>query len=122
MRHSVTVCPGDIGIAALFVVVAALTVLLRMPQQPGRPLWVEVRHPNGVQRLVLAGPPRTIQAAGCVVSVAGGRVRVMSSDCPHQCCVHTGWKSRAGDIIVCVPNRVVVTIVGDESPYDALAY
>jgi len=122
MRHSVTVRPGDIALAALFVVVAALTVLLRMPQQPGRPLWVEVRHPGGMQRLALAGSPRTIQAAGCVVSVAGGRVCVMESNCPNQCCVHAGWKSRAGDIIICVPNRVVVTVVGDGNPYDALAY
>ena len=47
-----------------------------------------------------------------VVEVAGGAVRVRESDCPDQICVLTGWISAPGDMIVCVPYRVVIQVVG----------
>jgi len=47
-----------------------------------------------------------------VLEVSQQRVRVVRSDCPNQICVRTGWRSKAGDIIVCVPNRAVIRISG----------
>jgi len=47
-----------------------------------------------------------------VVEVSGGAVRVRESDCPDQVCVLTGWISTPGDMIVCVPYRVVIQVVG----------
>jgi heptaprenyl diphosphate synthase len=46
------------------------------------------------------------------VQTQGGRVRVAEADCPNHICVRTGWRSRAGEVIVCVPNRVVIRILG----------
>jgi hypothetical protein len=43
-----------------------------------------------------------------------GRVRVTESTCPDKICVRTGWISRPGQSIVCLPNRVVVRIEGSE--------
>jgi hypothetical protein len=48
-----------------------------------------------------------------VVQVRDGRIRVADSVCPHNICVRSGWTNRAGDLIVCVPNRVVVRVEGD---------
>jgi hypothetical protein len=48
-----------------------------------------------------------------VVEVADGAVRVREADCPDQVCVLTGWISSPGDMIVCVPYRVVIQITGD---------
>jgi hypothetical protein len=56
------------------------------------------------------------------VAISRGRVRVAESDCPKGVCRHTGWQSRPGRVIVCLPNRVVVRIVGGEPPYDAESY
>jgi hypothetical protein len=47
-----------------------------------------------------------------LIQVAQGRVRVVSSNCPEKICVKTGAIHRAGDTIVCVPNRVVIRITG----------
>ena len=49
-----------------------------------------------------------------VVEVSKGRVRVTESPCPHRICVRTGWADQAGEMIVCVPNRIVVSVVGEE--------
>jgi hypothetical protein len=47
-----------------------------------------------------------------IVEVRDGRARVVESPCPHRICVRTGWAARSGDMIVCVPNRVVVRVEG----------
>ena len=45
-----------------------------------------------------------------------GRIRVSHSDCPSQDCVRTGWVSRSGGQIVCLPNRLIITITGSDAP------
>ncbi len=50
---------------------------------------------------------------GAVVEIAGdGRARVRTSDCPDKVCVRTGWIEHPGEVIVCLPNRIVVKIQG----------
>ena len=46
------------------------------------------------------------------VQVENGRIRLDDSSCPHGICVKEGWIYRAGDYIVCVPNRTVLRIEG----------
>lgn len=57
-----------------------------------------------------------------VIEIKSGRVRVAESNCPNQVCVHTGWVSRPGRTIVCVPNRVVIEVKGRTSNVDAESY
>ena len=46
------------------------------------------------------------------IEIAGDRVRVLDSPCPHRLCVKAGAIGRAGELVVCVPNRVVVRVEG----------
>lgn len=51
-----------------------------------------------------------------------GRVRIAHSDCPSQDCVRTGWVSRPGGQIVCLPNRLIISVVGHgEAEIDAVS-
>ncbi|MFR5073321.1 MAG: NusG domain II-containing protein [Bianqueaceae bacterium] len=43
--------------------------------------------------------------------------KFLSSDCPDQVCVRTGFISLAGQTAVCLPHRLVVRIISD-SPSD----
>jgi heptaprenyl diphosphate synthase len=47
------------------------------------------------------------------VETHAGMVRVVEADCPNHICVRTGWRSKAGEAIVCVPNKTVVRILGE---------
>jgi len=47
-----------------------------------------------------------------VIVVENSEVRIDRSECPHHYCERMGSISRRGEIIVCVPNRVVVSIKG----------
>ncbi|WP_422444549.1 NusG domain II-containing protein [Thermoanaerobacterium sp. DL9XJH110] len=48
-----------------------------------------------------------------IVEVDRNRVRMMYADCPDKDCVRQGWISRPGQMLVCLPNRMVVKIESD---------
>jgi hypothetical protein len=48
------------------------------------------------------------------LEIKDGRVRVVEADCPDLICVHTGWRSHVGQLIVCMPHYLVVKIVDEE--------
>lgn len=55
------------------------------------------------------------------VVIAGGEVWMESADCPDKLCVGQGRISRSGQTIICLPNKVMVTIKGGKSEYDGVA-
>lgn len=56
---------------------------------------------------------RTIDVGGCLtVSVKDGEVEVVKSDCPGQTCVRQRPIRNEGEMIVCLPNQVVIRILG----------
>ena len=46
------------------------------------------------------------------VTVEDGKIAITSSTCPGSDCVHSGWAHRAGQAIICLPNRVEVRLTG----------
>jgi hypothetical protein len=56
------------------------------------------------------------------IVVRDGGVRVSEADCGSQTCVHSGAKALPGDMIACLPHRLVIKIGGGEASYDAIAY
>lgn len=57
-----------------------------------------------------------------VMSISNGRVRMSEASCPDRLCIHQGSISRAGQSIVCLPNRVILRIDGKETlDYDAVS-
>lgn len=49
-----------------------------------------------------------------VVSIKNGAVCVSDASCPDHVCVNSGWKKYDGETIVCLPNKLVVTVTGGE--------
>ncbi len=66
--------------------------------------------------IVLHGPLGETQ-----VEIVAGQVRITSSPCPRKICIGMGEIHRSGDLLACVPNRVVVRIEGEERSYDLLS-
>jgi hypothetical protein len=46
------------------------------------------------------------------VEFRGGQVRILSSPCPLKICQRAGWIGVAGEMLVCLPNEVVVRLPG----------
>lgn len=49
-----------------------------------------------------------------IIEIKDGKVHMIDSDCHNQDCVHQGTISRKNESIVCLPNKVVVSISGGE--------
>ena len=52
-----------------------------------------------------------------IVEIVAGRVRVLPMEkhlCPLGICSAVGWIEQSGDAIVCLPNRLVMTVVGGD--------
>ena len=50
-----------------------------------------------------------------VLHVENGTAYITDADCPDKVCEKTGKISRVNESIVCLPNKVVVTITGDDT-------
>lgn len=75
---------------------------------------------NGVT-LTLAPAVHGASSASSAESDMTRGVCVAESDCPTLDCVRTGVISRAGQSIVCLPGRIVVTLVGTQTDFDVIA-
>ena len=52
--------------------------------------------------------------AGNVLVIENGAVHMESASCPDKLCVKQGTKSQVGETIVCLPHRLVATVISAE--------
>lgn len=45
------------------------------------------------------------------IQVRDGAVSVLEASCPDKVCVHTGTVQYPGETIVCLPNRMIITVI-----------
>lgn len=56
------------------------------------------------------------------IEIGNDKVRVIEADCPDKLDVKQGWISNPGEIIVCLPNRLVIEIKSDAKANDDVDY
>ncbi|HOW99391.1 MAG TPA: NusG domain II-containing protein [Deltaproteobacteria bacterium] len=68
-------------------------------------------------RLEIPGP-----RGASVVEIRSGKVRMLFSPCPDQLCTRMGRIGAPGGTILCIPNRVSVTVISKHHQPDAVTY
>lgn len=73
-----------------------------------------------VEEVSLSGLDRdyeytTDTSPAVTVKAEKGRIRVADADCPDKLCVKCGWLDSDGDMAVCLPAKVVVSVKGASS-------
>ena len=53
-----------------------------------------------------------------LIEIGDGEVRVIDADCPDKLDVKQGFISKPGQVIVCLPNRLVIEIIGIDNEED----
>ena len=124
MKLSDNLKKGDFFII-LVVLVLAAAVFLPFALAPSRSLTCEITQDGElVKRVRLgAGYHETITIEGAATNtivIDDTAVYFSQSTCPDQVCVRTGKLTRAGQIAVCLPNRVIVRLIGTQNEIDAL--
>jgi hypothetical protein len=98
--------------AALATLILALRA--RWQAEPGGQVIVEVNgrieghYDLAVHRqLAIAGPLGQAQ-----VEIGAEGVRMVQAPCINQVCVRRGWARHRGEVVVCIPNRLILRIGG----------
>ena len=116
---------GDILlVATLFFLSAASVASIRTLYGGGKHVVVEVDGSHVLELSLDENVTKTVTGplGETVIAIENGKARVTESACPHHYCVRMGQISQRGEVIICVPNRVVVKIQGgcEEDSYDGV--
>ncbi|NLZ38009.1 MAG: NusG domain II-containing protein [Firmicutes bacterium] len=115
---------GDLLVIASVLAVAFILLGMRaLPAAAGeRVLRIELNgeliqevslEENDVETITIP-----LEKGNAVVEIENGRARMLPLSkelCPQGICSHVGWAERPGDTIVCLPNRLVLTVVGSSA-------
>lgn len=97
-------------------------------------LWFSKGHGDFVQitvdehehRLVSLADDQILKMKGKVgiseLEIHKGKIRFTHSPCANQICVHTGWLEKGGDFAACLPNRVAVEVVANNTLFDSINF
>ena len=72
---------------------------------------------SGNRRLSVHGP-----LGDSVIEIHDGRVRFVSSPCRGKQCVHSGWLSHSGELAACLPNGIMVSVIGRDRQFDSINF
>jgi hypothetical protein len=103
------------AVLAVAAIAAAYFGFLRLSTAP---VMVVITTEKGEKaRESLGIPQRTIAVTGpvgkSIIEFQDSRVHMLWSDCPDKICMKMGWIAEAGQVVVCMPNKVVISIRGD---------
>ena len=119
--------PWDAVVALAVIAFAVVLIVLLRPTQ-GSAITAVVTldgEPVAQYRLDQVTQPETLTVDEAPyplpISLEPGRICIDHSDCPSQDCVNTGGISRSGQQIICLPNRLVISLSGSEyEEFDAV--
>ncbi|WP_020678198.1 NusG domain II-containing protein [Geopsychrobacter electrodiphilus] len=114
----------DCWVICLLVSALLISLFLSLGRPPGEQVIVYTG-----EKIAFVGPlnqNRQLEFQGPLgkteIEIKGGQVRVLASPCPRKICIGMGEVHRSGDLLACVPNRVVVRIEGEAAGgYDLLS-
>ncbi|MGC8972091.1 MAG: NusG domain II-containing protein [bacterium] len=107
----------------IFFIIFIVYLFSRINSSRGEIVLIQVngrdflRLPISQNRIVkVSGPLGT-----SIIEIKDNKVRMLSSPCPDKLCVKEGYISKPCQVIICVPNRIVIKIEG-RANLDALTY
>ena len=122
MQYRKILRKGDFVLLFIFILAAALTAFLPLSRPASSSQLVRITCRGEDYGIFPLGEDREVDVTSGdhhnLVSIQDGTVHMESADCRNQVCVNTGTISRSGDLIVCLPNQVVVEIIGGEEDED----
>ncbi len=116
--------PGDVLV--LLAGIAGWVTLSVSLWQSGPAAQAQVRRDGQLVAAYPLNEPRTVSVDGplgpTVIRIESGRARVMSDPGPRQYCVKQGWLSRSGEMALCAPNHISLSLTGGQPTYESMAY
>lgn len=110
-------------VVVLFIAVGSLVYQFVAPKEAGGEVVIEVdgeivKRFDLPQEDLIEYKVQVDEDDYNVVQVLGSKAQVSEATCPEQIDVHDGWIDNPGEMLVCIPNKVVVKIVGNQQDED----
>ena len=64
----------------------------------------------------------TGQLGDSVIEILEGRVRFSESPCSGKVCILSGWHQDSGDHVVCLPNKVGISLISQQDRFDGINF
>lgn len=116
--------PADIILAASLIVIGfVMSFFLAFGQEDGA--QVEVQAGGELYGVYSLDEDQTVTIRqGSRVNefrIQDGTVRMIHANCHNHDCMQEGSIAKAGETIVCLPNKVVLEVTGGEEDFDVVA-
>lgn len=99
--------PADFVLAAAIVILFSLPAFLSAGGAADRAVLTRA---DGTTAQFSLQRDINMQDGPLKIEVKNGKIRVAEAVCPNRTCVHTGWISSPGRVIVCLPNKMIIEI------------
>ena len=103
----------SILVASLLLVALSVFLIITLTRKDGAFAVVSVDGDKVAEYSLAIDGEYLLNGGTNILVIENGRAYMKDADCPDRLCVHQGKKSHSGERIVCLPNRVMVEIVGD---------
>lgn len=109
---------SDILLIVIIIVMIVLSFALAFQKDEGNTVEVYLegellyRIPLNADRII------ELDEIGYII-IENSTVRVQDINCPDKLCEHQGTVSKAGQSIICLPNKLIVLVTG-ESDWDVI--
>ena len=100
-------------IGGLLLLSLVLLLVLRMGKKAGNEVIVRVDGQEQGRYSLAAEGRYELNGGTNVLCIENGSAYMESADCPDKVCIHRGKVSNAGETIICLPNRLTVTVSGE---------
>ena len=99
-------------VAVLLVLALSVFLFMEFTREPGARVRVEVKGVTVAEYSLSKDGEYSLNGGSNILVIEGGAAYVRYADCPDGLCVNQGKISRTGERITCLPNRVMVDVVG----------
>ena len=105
---------ADVIVISAILLVSLLALLLTfLLRKPGAYAVVEINGAVAAEYPLSENGVFVLNGGTNTLVIENGEVYLKNSDCPDHTCERTGKVRYVGQTIVCLPNKLTVTVMGD---------
>ncbi len=102
-------------IGALLVVALSVFLVIELTRADGVCVQVSVDGHVVAEYPLSEDGEYSLNGGTNLLVISGGEAYMKYADCPDGLCIGQGRVSRAGQTVVCLPNRVMIKVVGGDA-------
>ena len=110
-----------IVIGILLAIIVALFLIVNLSKKEGAYVVVTVDGKEVAQYSLSIDGEYELNGGSNTLRIENGKAYLIYADCPDHLCVNQGKIDKTLEAIVCLPNKVVITVYGNDTNVDLIS-